>query len=305
LRPPEINLERGSVLFHSPTGHGGGVIKSGGAAATVSGTTLIVATTPVKNPADKNGFKVILLEGHGRVTLGNGRHCSLRAGEMVFVLPGHNKFGPVLTINLSKLIAGSALVNGFSHQLVSLPLIETAIHHQERWLRNGRASDTGTPADYFIYNVHPNNGPFAGPRMGDPNILQIGVYYPAFVHAAGAAATPYSSGPTLTAGVETFIFNAPPPVNLGNGSGFGGGYGFSSGSGATIISVGDGSSKSSGTVFMGTVPVIPVLPSTPILLSASRQAQNFAGSYPPFPPIPGVISSGATLSSMRPNIPNH
>src|SRR5580704_8253561 len=29
----EINLEQGSVLFHSPTGHGGGTIRSGGASA--------------------------------------------------------------------------------------------------------------------------------------------------------------------------------------------------------------------------------------------------------------------------------
>src|SRR6185437_688368 len=98
----EINLEQGSVLFHSPSGRGGGTIKSGGASAAVSGTTLIVATTPVTHTNEQNGFKVILLEGSGRVTLGNGRHRNLKAGQMIFVLPNHSDFGPLLTINLTK-----------------------------------------------------------------------------------------------------------------------------------------------------------------------------------------------------------
>src|SRR2546427_6398101 len=52
-----LNLQKGSLLFHSPKGVGGGMIKSGGASAAVLGTTLLVAST-----AD-GGFKVILPEG--------------------------------------------------------------------------------------------------------------------------------------------------------------------------------------------------------------------------------------------------
>src|SRR3954471_3718135 len=48
-----LNLQQGSVLFHSPTGKGGGSIRSGGASAAVLGSTLIVAAT------DNGGFKVI------------------------------------------------------------------------------------------------------------------------------------------------------------------------------------------------------------------------------------------------------
>ena len=40
-----LNLEKGSLLFHSPKGAGGGTIKSGGASAAVLGTTLMVAAT--------------------------------------------------------------------------------------------------------------------------------------------------------------------------------------------------------------------------------------------------------------------
>ena len=106
-----INLERGSILLHSPKGAGGGTIKSGGASAAILGTTLIVAAT------EDGGFKVIVLEGRGRVTLPNGRRANLDAGQMVFVLPAGAGFSPVLNINLERLVAGSLLVKGFSREL--------------------------------------------------------------------------------------------------------------------------------------------------------------------------------------------
>ena len=86
----DIDLERGSVLFHSPSGKGGGTIKSGGASAAVLGTTLIVTTTP----GEKRGFKVILLEGKGLVKLRNGHHRKLKAGQLIFVLPRPGSFRP-------------------------------------------------------------------------------------------------------------------------------------------------------------------------------------------------------------------
>ena len=175
----EINLEQGSVLFHSPSGRGGGTIRSGGASAAVSGTTLIVATTPVKNPGDKNGFKVILLEGSGRVTLATGRYRILKAGQMIYVLPNQTDFGPLLTINLSRLVSGSALVHGFNHPLPSLPLIEVAIRVQQSELDKGQLTDTGKPAD-SIANFPPpvGNSGETGPGKGDPNLHQIGVSFP-------------------------------------------------------------------------------------------------------------------------------
>lgn len=133
-----IDLEKGSVLFHSPHGKGGGSIRSGGAAAAVLGTTLIVSSTGT------GGFKVILLEGHGTVTLPNGHSVTLNAGQLVFVLPGQTDFDHVLEINLGKLVAGSALVNGFNTPLPSLPLIQGAINLQNQELSNGKV-DTGLP----------------------------------------------------------------------------------------------------------------------------------------------------------------
>src|ERR1041385_9020543 len=133
----DINLEKGNVLFHSPAGKGGGTIRSGGAAAAVLGTTLIVSSTGT------GGFKVILLEGKGTVTLPNGRSVTLRAGQLVFVLPGQTDFGPVLDINLGKLVAGSQLVNGFSNPLSSMPPIQKAIDEQNGLIAKKRLQDTG------------------------------------------------------------------------------------------------------------------------------------------------------------------
>lgn len=145
-----IDLERGNVLFHSPAGKGGGSIRSGGAAAAVLGTTLIVSSTGT------GGFKVILLEGHGKVTLPNGKSATLNAGQLVFVLPGQTEFDHVLEINLGKLVAGSTLVNGFSTPLPSLPLIQAAINHQIQELNNGKV-DTGVPPENYIPDPN-NNG---------------------------------------------------------------------------------------------------------------------------------------------------
>ena len=103
------------------------------------------------------GFKVILLEGKGTVTLPGGTSATLHAGQLVFVLPG-GTLSPVLDINLGKLVIGSQLVNGFSHPLSSLPLIQAAIDQQNSQLASGNAVDTGVSANNFNSARAPANG---------------------------------------------------------------------------------------------------------------------------------------------------
>ncbi len=146
-----LNLEQGNLLFHAPKGLGGGTIQSGGAAAAVLGTTLIVSATA------PGGFKVILLEGTGTVTLPGGTSATLHAGQLVFVLPG-GTLSPVLDINLGKLVTGSQLVKGFPDELPSLPLILAAINQQNSQLASGSATDTGEPADHFAGSQASGNG---------------------------------------------------------------------------------------------------------------------------------------------------
>jgi len=147
-----IDLQQGSILFHSPSGKGGGSIHSGGAAAAVLGTTIIVSASP------NGGFKIIVLEGKGKAALPNGKTVRLKEGQLVFVLPGQNVFGPLLDINLEKLVGGSLLVNGFSTPLSSQTLINEAIGRQKKKLTNGGAEDTGVTADSFVGGNGVGNG---------------------------------------------------------------------------------------------------------------------------------------------------
>ncbi|HMJ88923.1 MAG TPA: FecR domain-containing protein [Candidatus Acidoferrum sp.] len=144
-----LNLEKGSVLFHSPAGRGGGTIKSAGASAAVLGTTLIVAAT-----AD-GGFKCILLEGKGTITLPNGKTQRLEAGDMVFVPAGAHNFGATVKVDLAKLVAGSQLVNGFQNPLPTLAAIDNEIAKQRIAIISGDFEETGV----MIGSVGTGNDP--------------------------------------------------------------------------------------------------------------------------------------------------
>ena len=131
-----VNLQQGSLLFHSDKGKGGGTIRTGAATASVLGTTLIVVSTP------NGGFKVLLLEGKGEVHFLNGIRQHLAAGQMTFVLPGGSP-GPVLYFRLSDQVSHSLLVQGFAQPLTSLPLINNVINIQNKLISSGKAVDTG------------------------------------------------------------------------------------------------------------------------------------------------------------------
>ncbi|MCX6895368.1 MAG: FecR family protein, partial [Verrucomicrobia bacterium] len=162
-----VNLEQGSVLFHSPKGKGGGTIKSGGASAAVLGSTLMGVAS-----AD-GSFKTIFLEGKEcKVTLKNGKSVTLHAGQMVVVLPGGEDFGPVLDIDLAKLVETSLLVIGFDHPLDSLPLIELAIQEQQRGGGAGNqppggGMDNNTFSTLTVPNSPPRGQGQTPPPIGD------------------------------------------------------------------------------------------------------------------------------------------
>jgi FecR protein len=135
----EIDLEEGSLLFHSPKGAGGGVIKSGGASAAVLGTTIIVEAT-------KEGeFRLTVLEGTAKAQMDDGKSKTVRTGQTVSLKPGGKAFSSALTFNLGKLVASSELVDGFSHELPSLGLINAAIDRQNRLMAGRPGWDTAIP----------------------------------------------------------------------------------------------------------------------------------------------------------------
>jgi hypothetical protein len=131
-----IDLEKGSILFHSPPGKGGGVIKHGGASAAVLGTTIIGGIL-----AD-GSFKIMVLEGRCLVTLHDNSTLMLDAGQFVVIPPDGNSFGKgILNFNIQQLVSRLLLLQGFSHPLSSLPEINDAIQQQNTNIANG----TGGP----------------------------------------------------------------------------------------------------------------------------------------------------------------
>jgi hypothetical protein len=130
-----IDLQQGSLLFHSPHGKGGGTIHTGSATASVLGTTVIVTTTL------NGGFKVLVLEGEAEIRFLNGLHINLMPGQMTFILPGGGT-SPVVVFRLDQETGGSLLVKGFNDPLPSWPKIKTEITRQLLLLLNNNVQDT-------------------------------------------------------------------------------------------------------------------------------------------------------------------
>jgi hypothetical protein len=155
-----IDLEKGSILFHSPPGKGGGAIKHGGASAAVLGTTIIGAIL-----AD-GSFKVMVLEGQCQVTLRDNSTLALNAGQFVVIPPDGNSFGRgVLNFNIGQLVARLLLIQGFSNPLSSLPAINDAIQQQNAGIGSGAGGPfapfdlVGDGLDLTGGNVPPGGGP--------------------------------------------------------------------------------------------------------------------------------------------------
>ena len=169
-----LDLNQGSLLFHSPHGKGGGTIHTGSATASVLGTTLIVTTTP------NGGFKVLALEGEVEVKFLNGLKQKLDPGHMTYILPGANQLAPVVIFRLDELVNNSLLVKGFIHPLDSLPLIQNEIDQQLNKLRKGKLSDTGLyagdnagPNDVEVLDINTvGRVPFPAPGRDDATINQ-------------------------------------------------------------------------------------------------------------------------------------
>jgi hypothetical protein len=146
FEPGERNilLEKGTVLFNSPAGAGGGTVRYHGTAAAVLGTTMVCAVLP------DGSFKVLDLEGHVKVTLKNNLSFVLEAGQMIIVPPDGDQLGEVKSFNLAELSGRLLLVVGFSSPLPSLPLITAAIQEQNKVIAAGDLPDVASfPAASF------------------------------------------------------------------------------------------------------------------------------------------------------------
>jgi hypothetical protein len=128
-----VYLEKGSVLFHTPEGKGGGAIKHGGASAAVLGTTIIGAILY------DGSFKILVLEGNCLVTLRTEATVRLKAGQMIIIPPSEDSFGAgIMNFDIGQLVARLLLIQGFSNPLSSMSLINEAIQQQIADITNGR-----------------------------------------------------------------------------------------------------------------------------------------------------------------------
>lgn len=185
-----LNLEKGSVLFHSPAGRGGGTIKSAGASAAVLGTTLIVAAM------QDGGFKCILLEGKGTITLPGGKTRRLEAGDIVVVPPGAQDFAAMFKIDLGKLVADSQLVNGFADPLPTIGDISNEISKQRIAIISGTYEETGL----LVGGVGTLKN---DPKAIDPKLQQIAT--PIIVSRQKAKPNPTGTFPNPTDNTGTVI----------------------------------------------------------------------------------------------------
>lgn len=159
-----MRLEGGSLLFHSPTGRGGGTIRSPSASASVLGTTIIAAATP------DGGFKLLVLEGRARVDYSGGARRELEAGQMTFIRPaggGAGAPGPVLNFDLAQQVKNSRLIQGFSRPLASKEKIDQAVEGQRRAVGQGRFLTTGFLVYTATSDTQVNGIEAAGPDADD------------------------------------------------------------------------------------------------------------------------------------------
>jgi hypothetical protein len=127
-----IDLEKGSILFHSQPGKGGGAIKHSGASAAVLGTTILAAIL------GDGSFKIMVLEGECQVTLSDNSGLTLKAGQFVVIPPDGSSFGRgTMNFNIGDLVSRLELIQGFSHTLDSMPDINDAIQQQNTTIANG------------------------------------------------------------------------------------------------------------------------------------------------------------------------
>jgi hypothetical protein len=211
-----IDLQQGSLLFHSPHGNGGGTIRTAAAVAAVVGTTIIVSCTP------DGGFKVLDLEGEVDLRFTNGRRLVLEPGQMAFVLPG-GQYSPVIVFRLDSQIKGSLLVSGFDQPLPSMPRIDAEVTRQLIQILNNQATDTGLLAgDRSSSSQVQTLVEIAARSLGSPELLlnhqHISSSADVNVGSASANLNVTVGNSTIDSSAGSVGVNASGDINVGNTS---------------------------------------------------------------------------------------
>jgi hypothetical protein len=153
-QPRKYKVKKGIAVICVPKGEGDekgknrGEIKSSALTAAIEGTTVVVQEIelPPAKPGEepRRASRMIFIEGNGTVTTPDGKKSrKIRAGQMMVKFEDDPDLPLPLDIDLAALLKGSALFNGFSHDLPSRELIVDVIQQQQVDIASGGLNPTG------------------------------------------------------------------------------------------------------------------------------------------------------------------
>ena len=129
-----VQIDRGTVLMHTPPENGGITISSGGVTGKVTGNTFLL-TAYSQQGKGTGGFALLVLEGRSatRVTGPNGVAVQINPGEMAVVGSASKGAPKVFNVNLAQTIRTCPLIGAFPDPLPTLKEItQAAIQQQAR-----------------------------------------------------------------------------------------------------------------------------------------------------------------------------
>ena len=129
-----VQIDRGTVLIHTPPGNGGLTIISGGVKGTVTGDTFLLTAYSEQGKAT-GGFALLVLEGKSttRVTGPNGVAVQIIPGEMAVVGSASKGAPRTFNVNLAQTIRTCPLIGAFPDPLPTIKEItQAAIQQQAR-----------------------------------------------------------------------------------------------------------------------------------------------------------------------------
>lgn len=146
-----VNLEGGSVLLRVPKDSGGGVIHNNVVTVAITGTTIILETTP------DGASRLIALEGTARLsfTKDPAKSRRVRAGQLLDVPAGATTLPMPVNFDINEMMRTHPLIVDFQ-PLPSLPLIQAVAKKQP------------PPSGPTVQRRPPPSGPIVGPPVVAP-----------------------------------------------------------------------------------------------------------------------------------------
>ena len=129
-----VQIDRGTVLIHTPPGNGGLTITSGGVKGTVTGNTFLL-TAYLEQGKATGGFALLVVEGRTttKVTGPNGFAVDILPGQMAVVGSGSKGAPRIFNVNLAQTIRTCPLIGAFPDPLPTIKEItQAAIQQQAR-----------------------------------------------------------------------------------------------------------------------------------------------------------------------------